>query len=61
MKTIIKHLKHTVIGLGMLLTIIISILAVGLPLVWLGNHYPYIILGLVLIATCWFVGWCRAC
>lgn len=59
MKTILEHLKRTMIGAGMLVVCSIGILAVGLPLTYLWIHYPVAIAGIVFLIISWIVGWCR--
>ena len=57
-KKILKHLRATAIGLAMMTACGVIMLAVALPLVWIGNYYPYIIAGGLLLAASWAIGMC---
>ena len=57
-KKILKHLKATAIGLGMLTVCSVAVLAVATPLVWVGDYYPWVIAGAVVLFVSWVVGMC---
>jgi len=55
---ILKHLKATAIGLGLLTACGVIMLAVAIPLVCIGHYYPWIIAGGLVLITSWAIGMC---